>query len=210
MRRLTVALPVLVLLFLAACGQQVDTEKPPKIIYGQDVCDRCGMIVNEENFAAAYWTKTGEARRFDDIGGMLAYMNEESEEVASYWVHDFASGEWIRAEEANADLNLAKLAQQKQDLVNEIALQVKTAVAQLDAARNEVKVANLGVALAQEEVSQARDRFQAGVANNIEVTSAQDALARANNNQIGALYSYNEARANLARATGQIEDLYAK
>jgi outer membrane protein len=120
------------------------------------------------------------------------------------------TGGRIRAEEANADLDLAKLAQQKQDLVNEIALQVKTAVAQLDAARNEVKVANLGVALAQEEVSQSRDRFQAGVANNIEVVSAQDALARANNNQIGALYSYNEARANLARATGQIEDLYAK
>lgn len=120
------------------------------------------------------------------------------------------TGGRIRAEEANADLDLAKLAQQKQDLVNEIALQVKTAVAQLEAARNEVKVANQGVALAQEEVSQARDRFQAGVANNIEVVSAQDALARANDNQIGALFSYNEARANLARATGQIEDLYAK
>ena len=120
------------------------------------------------------------------------------------------TGGRIHAEEANADLDLAKLAQQKQDLVNEIALQVKTAVAQLEAARNEVKVANLGVSLAREEVAQARDRFQAGVANNIEVVSAQDALARANNNQIGALYSYNEARANLARATGQIQDLYAK
>jgi copper chaperone NosL len=100
MKRLTMALPMLALLFLAACGRQVDTERPPEIIYGQDVCDRCGMIVNEENFAAAYWTKTGEARRFDDIGGMLAYITEESEEVATYWVHDFASGEWIRAEEA--------------------------------------------------------------------------------------------------------------
>jgi len=33
----------------------------------------------------------------------------------------------------------------------------------------------LGVNLAKEEVSQARDRFQAGVANNIEIISAQDA-----------------------------------
>ncbi len=87
---------------------------------------------------------------------------------------------------------------------------VNAAVAQLEAARHEVDVANLGVSLAKDEVSQARDRFEAGVANNIEVVSAQDALARANNNQIGALYRYNQSRAGLAHAIGQIEKLYAK
>jgi len=66
------------------------------------------------------------------------------------------------------------------------------------------------VGLSNEEVTQARDRFQAGVANNIEVISAQDALARANDNQIVALYRYNQARADLARATGQMEAVYAK
>jgi outer membrane protein len=120
------------------------------------------------------------------------------------------TGGRIRAEEANARLDLATLAQQKMDLTNQIALQVKTAVANLEAALHEVKVANLGVVLAREEVSQARDRFQAGVADNIEVVSAQNALARANDNQIGALYRYNEARAQLARATGQIQVLYVK
>ena len=70
---------------------------------------------------------------------------------------------------------------------------MKISQAQLDAAQHEVDVANLGVKLAQEEVSQARDRFQAGVANNIEVVSAQDALARANDNQIVALYRYNQS-----------------
>lgn len=59
------------------------------------------MIISEEKFSAAYWTEGGEARRFDDIGGMLAYISEESEDVASYWVHDFASGEWINAEQAH-------------------------------------------------------------------------------------------------------------
>jgi outer membrane protein len=87
---------------------------------------------------------------------------------------------------------------------------VKTSAAQLAAAKTEVDVANLGVGLAREEVAQARDRFQAGVANNIEVITAQDELARANDNQIGALYRYNQARADLARATGQMETLYAK
>jgi outer membrane protein len=120
------------------------------------------------------------------------------------------TGGRIRAEMTKADLELKKVAQEKAEAQNRITLEVKTALAQLEAARNEVQVANLGVKLAEEEVSQARDRFQAGVANNIEVVSAQDALARANDNQIAALYRYNQSRADLAHAVGQMEMLYTK
>jgi len=120
------------------------------------------------------------------------------------------TGGRIRAEIAKADLEIKKVEQQRADLRNQIALEVKTSQAQLDAAQHEVDVANLGVKLAQEEVSQARDRFQAGVANNIEIISAQDALARANDNQIDALYRYNQSRADLSHAVGQIEGLYSK
>ena len=120
------------------------------------------------------------------------------------------TGGRIRAEIAKANLELKKVEQERNDLRSQIALEVKTSQAQLDAAQHEVEVANLGVKLAQEEVSQARDRFQAGVANNIEVVSAQDALARANDNQIAALYGYNQARADLSHAIGQIEGLYSK
>jgi hypothetical protein len=35
-------------------------------------------------------------------------------------------------------------------------------------------------------------------------------LARASDNQIGALYRYNQARASLAYAIGQMEAMYAK
>jgi len=121
----------------------------------------------------------------------------------------FTSGR-IHAEISKADLEIKKAAQERADLRNQIALEVKTALAQLESARHEVEVANLGVKLAKEEVLQARDRFQAGVANNIEVISAQDALARANDNQIVALYRYNQSRADVAHATGQMEGLYSK
>jgi outer membrane protein TolC len=121
----------------------------------------------------------------------------------------FTSGR-IHAEITRADLELQKIGQQREDLRNQIALEVKTAIVDLESARNEVNVANLGVKLAEEEVSQARDRFQAGVANNIEVISAQDALARANDNQIAALFRYNQARADLSRAIGRMESLYTK
>jgi outer membrane protein TolC len=109
-----------------------------------------------------------------------------------------------------ADLEIQKVEQQKEDLRNQIALDVKTSLLNLRSGRNEVQVANLGVKLAQDEVAQARDRFSAGVANNIEVISAQDSLSRANDNQILALYRFNQARADYARAIGQMEKTYAK
>jgi len=128
---------------------------------------------------------------------------------ASFDVPLFTGGR-IHAEMARSDLELRKVAQERADLRDQIALEVKTGVVQLESARHEVDVANLGVTLAREEVTQARDRFQAGVANNIEVITAQDALARANDNQIEALYRYNQSRADLAHAIGQTEGLYAK
>jgi outer membrane protein len=120
------------------------------------------------------------------------------------------TGGRIHAEIVRADLEIKRLGQQQEDLRNQIALDVKTALLNLQSARNEVQVANLGVQLSKEEVDQARDRFKAGVANNIEVIQAQDSLARANDNQIAALFRFNQARADLARSTGQMEKVYAK
>jgi outer membrane protein len=120
------------------------------------------------------------------------------------------TGGRIQATRDKADLAIRQLKQQEQEVRNRIALEVKTAAAQLESARTQVDVAALGVSLAKEEVQQARDRFQAGVANNVEVVTAQDELARANDNQIAALYRYNQSRADLAHAVGQMEALYAR
>jgi outer membrane protein len=120
------------------------------------------------------------------------------------------TGGRIRAETVRANLEIKRLQQQQDDLRNQIGQDVKTALITLKSAKNEVQVANLGVQLSQQEVDQARDRFRAGVANNIEVIQAQDSLARANDNQIAALYRFNQARADLARSVGQMERVYAK
>ena len=54
------------------------------------------------------------------------------------------TGGRIRAQVAIEDIELKKLAQQQTDLRNQIAQEVRTAAAQLDAAKSEVDVANLG------------------------------------------------------------------
>jgi outer membrane protein TolC len=133
-----------------------------------------------------------------------AYQYEASLNVPLF------TGGRIKAQTAIAGIELRKLAQKEQELRNRIALEVKTAGAQIESARTEVDVSNLAVDLAQQELEQARDRFEAGVANNIEVVTAQDELSRAHDNQIAALYRYNQARADLAHATGQIETVYSK
>jgi outer membrane protein TolC len=151
-----------------------------------------------------------------NLSGFWAYQGlSEPSSIPSYTFQVavdfplFTSGR-IRGQITKADLEIRKVVQERTELRNQIALEVKTALAQLESARNEVDVANQGVKLSQEEVSQARDRFQAGVANNIEVISAQDALARANDNQIAALYRYNQSRADLAHAIGRMEGIYSK
>jgi outer membrane protein TolC/ABC-type transporter Mla MlaB component len=151
--------------------------------------------------------------RFD---GDFAYLGSSSSTTLPTYNYEASvnlplfTGGRIHAEVVRADLEIRKLEQQEDDLRNQIALDVKTALINLDSARNQVQVANLGVQLSKEEVDQARDRFKAGVANNIEVIQAQDSLARANDNQIAALYRFNQARADYARSIGQMEKVYSK
>lgn len=118
------------------------------------------------------------------------------------------TGGQIRAERALADLDMQKVSQERQELRAAITLEVNTAVEILKSARQEVEMAADSLKLAEEEIRQARDRFEAGIAPNIEVTSAQDNLARAQDAHLGALYRYNQARADLAYACGQVENTY--
>jgi outer membrane protein len=119
------------------------------------------------------------------------------------------TGGRIRAEEARARLEEDRIDQNRRALEARIVREVKTAFDELTAARAAVDVANLGFKLAQDEVAQAQRRFAAGVTTNVEVITAQDALARASDSQIDALFRFNVSRADLARATGEIESMYA-
>src|SRR6202140_1474762 len=120
------------------------------------------------------------------------------------------TGGRIGAETTSADLEIQRLQQHRADPRHQIGRVGKNALINLTSARSQVQVANLGVQLSNEEVDQARDRFRAGVANNMEVIQAQVSLARANGNQIAAFFRFNQARADLARSVGQMERVYSK
>jgi outer membrane protein TolC len=91
------------------------------------------------------------------------------------------------------------------DLRRGIDEDIREALLNLDSAAEQVTVAREGRDLAQRELELAQDRFQSGTANNVEVVTAQDELARAEENYILAVSSHVDAKFALARAMGDTE-----
>ena len=95
-----------------------------------------------------------------------------------------------------------------EDLRARVRYEVEGAGLDLKAAQDRVGVAERGLALAKEELTQARDRFQVGVASNIDVVQAQESVAGATESYIASLYDHNVAKAAMARALGLAEATY--
>ena len=93
------------------------------------------------------------------------------------------------------------------DVDKQIGLEVRDALLTLESTQQQVAVAEKGLRLAFRELHLARERFAVGVATNIEVTDAQTRVAQARDNLIEALFNFNAARVDLARAQGRLKDL---
>lgn len=98
MKKIPLLALALVVFALASCGGD---DGPPDISYGRDICDSCGMVIDDPRFASAYRTPGGEVRKFDDAGSMFEYGTQNGEiEDSTLWVHDYETEDWIAAEEA--------------------------------------------------------------------------------------------------------------
>lgn len=105
-----------------------------------------------------------------------------------------------------AGAELARRQAELADFKGRVEYEVRSAVLDLRAAGQRLEAAQTNVTLAGQELTQARDRFAAGVASNLEITQAQDTVAAASENYIAALYAHNLAKAMLARAVGTAEE----
>jgi outer membrane protein TolC len=111
--------------------------------------------------------------------------------------------------EARRAESLSQLRQEEirsRDVKQQVELDVRLALDSIRSAASQVETAREGLTLSENELAQARRRYEGGVANSIEVTDAQTRLDRARDNQIAALYNYNLARLDLATATGSIAE----
>jgi outer membrane protein TolC len=113
-----------------------------------------------------------------------------------------------RIQQATADRNIRKA--EFDDLRSQIYYDVRAAFLDLEATSEEMQAATRSRELSALQLTQARDRFAAGIANNIEVIQAQEAVALANEQYIDAVFSFNLSKAVLGRALGGVEEAIAK
>lgn len=112
-----------------------------------------------------------------------------------------------RGRQARADLATSET--NRRAATDIVTLEVRQAYLNLLQARDRVAVANRALAQAQEGFRLARVRYDAGVAvqsgisPQLELSDAQTALTQAQNNQVNALYDYNNSRSRLDRAIGR-------
>jgi outer membrane protein TolC len=96
------------------------------------------------------------------------------------------------------------LSMRERDLRIQVEADVRVAILNLTSSNEAVGSARERLQLAEQEVAQARERFQAGVAGNADVITASLTLNTARTQYVDALTSYQAARVALARARGSI------
>ena len=113
-----------------------------------------------------------------------------------------------KGEKQELESRANRLKAQTDDLARSIEQDLLTAILDIHSTEQQVNVTQAGLDLARRELDLAEDRFRSGVTDNIEVVTAQDSLASAQDDQIAATAQNADARAALARALGATEKNY--
>ena len=141
---------------------------------------------------------------YGDIGVNPANSHGTFHVTGSLRIPLFTGGR-VRGEVMQADVFVEQKKSELEDLRGRVDFEIRAAFLDLGAAAEQVRLGASSMDLAQQALAQSRDRFTAGVADNLEVIQAQEALAGANDFYISSLYSYNLTKLTLARAMGVAE-----
>ncbi len=163
--------------------------------------------------AAELSRKAAAAERYPSISTNLNYGDIGPNFANSHGTFTFATtvnipifqGGRVKADTLRADTDLRRKQAELGDLRGRIDDEVRSAFLDLNSARDLVSVSKSNLDLANETLAQAKDRFAAGVTDNLEVVQAQESVASANQAYISSLYSFNIAKVELAKAAGIAE-----
>lgn len=111
----------------------------------------------------------------------------------------------VHGDVLQADARLEQSRARLENLRAQIDSDVRAAILNLQSSADQVNVARSNIDLAEQTLTQSRDRFSAGVTNTVEVVQSQETLASAHEQYISSLYSYNFAKISLVRALGIAE-----
>ena len=108
----------------------------------------------------------------------------------------------VHADVLQADARLEQSRERLENLRAQIDSDVRAALLNLQSSADQVNVARSSIDLAEETLTQSRDRFSAGVTDTVEVVQSEESVASAHEQYISSLYNYNYAKISLVRALG--------
>lgn len=114
----------------------------------------------------------------------------------------------FRGDKDVAVAQIDELNSQFNDLTNKIDQQLRDSLLDLQSTAELVRVARSNVDLATTALEQSKERFEAGVDDNLPVVQAQSTLAQAQTQYVSTVYQYNQAKLGFARNLGIIDTQY--
>ena len=154
---------------------------------------------------AGYYPSLNFAANYGDIGKVPGSLLPTFGVIGTLNIPIFQGGK-VHSDVLKAQASLWQARAQLADLRGQIDQDVRSALLDLKSAADQVLVAQSSVNLAEQALTQSRDRFTAGVTDNLEVIQAQEAVASAHESQISSLYLHNLAKVSYARAIGRAEE----
>jgi outer membrane protein TolC len=189
----------------------------PEVAVAQALATRADLkAFHEQVLAAEKARKAATAERYPtvsfsgdygDIGVNVLHSHGTGDATGTLDIPVLEEGK-IRGDTLTAQTQLEQKRAQLSNLEGQISADVRDSILDIQAAQKQVSVARSNVELATEELSEAQQRFVAGVSDNLAVSQAQQSVAQADDQYISSLYQHNVAKLSLARALGVAQTGY--
>lgn len=144
---------------------------------------------------------------YGDIGINPAHSHGTGDATGSLDVPLFEEAK-LRGDARQAQAQLDEAQARLSDLRGQISADVRDSLLDIQAAAKLVDVASSNVDLAKQALSEAQQRYKAGISDNLAVSQAQQAVAQADDQYVASLYRHNIAKLSLARALGVAQTNY--
>jgi outer membrane protein TolC len=159
---------------------------------------------NEDQRKAATYDRLPTLKAEADYGAIgtnLRHSHGTVDATGTLTIPIFKEAQF-RGEARVAQSNLDQQRDKQSDLDAQIEADVRDALLDIASSQQQVEVSHSNVELSTEVLSEAQDRYKAGVSDNLAVSDAQQSVALANSQYVNSLYQHNVAKLNLARAMG--------
>ena len=105
-----------------------------------------------------------------------------------------------------AEAALGQRTAEREDIIRQIESDVRNAYLDLEATKSQVEIAMTNIGVSQENLVLTRQRYDAGVSDNVAVVQSQESIATAQSDYINSVFAHNLAKLALLRATGNAPD----